>query len=202
MPPLIATLGLLSIARGAAFAVSGGERVTSFPEGFVLSLGQGDVLGIPAPFVVFAAALVLVAAALATTRQGRWIYAIGGNENASRLSGVPVERVKCAVYVTSGILAALGGILYAARFSSASSTAGRGYELSAVAAAVIGGASLSGGEGSVVGAFLGVFVLELLTRGLALLGVRPELYEIAIGLAILLAVAAEQFRRRGVRKSW
>ncbi len=195
LPPFIVTLGMLSIARGASYFLSGGRIISGLPEGLVAA-GQGAVGVVPVPVVVMLVAGLVAAVAMARTSFGRAVHAIGGNEAAATLSGLPVARIKLVVYALGGLFAGLAGLLYVARFGYGSSTAGAGYELQIISAVVIGGTSLSGGEGTVLGTLLGAAVMGLLTNGLTLLSVPEEYNQFVVGLVIILAVLADRFRRR------
>jgi erythritol transport system permease protein len=205
--PFIATLGTLYVARGAALLISGGA---TFPNlagrsdlgntGF-LSVGSGTALGIPAPIwlmLAFAAVGVLVAE---RTPFGRRVYAVGGNERAAELSGVRVSQIKFAVYVISGICAAMVGLIIAAQLGAAHPATGETFELNAIAAVVLGGTSLMGGRGSVGGTIIGAFVIGVLADGLILLGVS-EFWQIVIkGLVIVLAVILDQMQQQYMRRA-
>ena len=191
LPPFIATLGMLSVARGLAFAITGGETVRNLPESFLL-IGQGELAGVPTPVWVMLMFSVLVSYFLSSTVWGRYAYAIGGNEEAARLSGIPVGRMKLLFYAISGISAAIAGILYLARFGVGQSTAGLGYELDVIAAAVIGGVSLSGGRGAIVGVILGSILMGVLRNGLVLLNVSAYWQQVAIGAVIIFAVILDR----------
>lgn len=196
LPPFIVTLGMLSIVRGTAFLITGGHTIT-LPAGAALSrwLGEGGLaLG---PVTVPALALVLVVVAglhvwlMGQTALGRAIYAVGGNEEAARLSGVPVRRIKHFVYALAGLDAALAGCAYLGYYGTGQSTAARGWELDAIAAAVLGGASLSGGRGSVVGTCLGAVIFRALHKGLTMTG-ASSYEEVIIGLVVIVAVVLDQ----------
>ncbi len=194
LPPFIATLAMLSVGRGLALVLADGS-----PIGFPSSVsGLGDTLGgwLPVPVLVMAAAGLLTAVVLGRTFLGRGLYAIGGNEEAARLSGLPVRRQKAAVYALSGLFAAVAGIVLAARLDTAQPTAGQGYELDAIAAVVIGGASLSGGVGTASGTLVGALILAVLRNGLNLLSVSAFWQQVVIGAVIALAVLLDTARRR------
>ncbi len=198
LPPFIVTLGMLSIARGASYWLSEGRILSGLPEGFVAA-GQGFVGGwLPVPVAVMLAAGAVAAVAMTRTAFGRSVHALGGNAAAAKLSGLPVERLTLAVYGLGGLFAGIAGLLYVARFGYGSSTAGAGYELQIISAVVIGGTSLAGGEGTVLGTLLGAAVMGLLTNGLTLLSVPEEYNQFVVGLVIILAVLADRFRRRHV----
>lgn len=202
LPPFIATLGMLSIGRGLAYWITKGQQITSFGS-LNEYVGTASWLLVPLPVRVPAPVAVMVwlslAGALFLTRTvwGRRIYAVGGNETAAHLAGVNVDRVKVMVYTLAGFLAAVSGLLYVARFDYAGSTVGRGYELQVIAACVIGGTSLAGGRGSVVGAVLGAAIMGVLQNGMTLLDVPPDLVDMVIGTIIILAVTIDQMKKRG-----
>jgi len=191
LPPFIATLGMLSIARGLAYGITGGLTIRDLPAPF-LTLGQGALLGVPYPIIVLVAFAVLVGTMLRSTLWGRYAYAIGGNELATIYSGVRVGNLKLFYYGLCGFAAALAGVLYTARFGVAQSTAGFGYELDVIAAAVIGGTSLSGGRGTIFGVIVGSCLMGILRNGLVLLGVSAYWQQVAIGAVIILAVMLDR----------
>jgi ribose/xylose/arabinose/galactoside ABC-type transport system permease subunit len=195
LPPFIATLGMMSIARGLAFALTGGETIRNLPPEF-LSAGQGTFLAIPIPVIVMIICAVIVGILLKSTRSGRYIYAIGGNEQAALYSGVNVVRVKLLVYSLCGLSAGIAGVLFASRFGVGQSTSGLGYELDVIAAAVIGGVSLSGGRGTILGAMVGSLLMGILRNGLVLLNVSAYWQQVAIGLVIILAVVLDRKTKR------
>lgn len=200
--PFIATLGMLYVARGAAQLISNGETFTKIfgtdklgNTGFVPFLA-GTFLKIPMPIwimVLFAIAFSIV---LTKTPFGRWLYATGGNERATELSGVPIKRVQTRIYVISGICAAMVGLLLTADLPGATPQAGLFYELNAIAAVVIGGAALSGGRGTVRGTIIGAFVIGFLVDGLVIVGVDYFWQQVIRGAVIILAVGLDQFQQR------
>ncbi|MEI6946739.1 ribose ABC transporter permease [Paraflavisolibacter sp. H34] len=191
VPPFVATLAMLTIARGFTMLWTGGFPISGLGENFAF-LGTGWLLGIPVP--VWISGLIVVGAVVLTkkTRLGRYIYAIGGNENAARLSGININRIKLAVYTIAGALAAVGGIIVTSRLDSAQPNAGISYELDSIAAVVIGGTSLSGGKGSILGTVLGAIIIGVLNNGLVLLNVSPFWQQVVKGLVILLAVIIDK----------
>lgn len=193
MAPFIVTLGTLGIGRGFVYVTTGGWPLQGFSES-ALFLGQGYLLGVPTPVWVMILLLIVWHWILKRTTFGWYVYSIGGNEEAARLSGVPVLRVKTLVYVMAGLMAAIGGFLLTARLGLGEATAGLGYELDVIAACVIGGVSLSGGEGNVLGVVLGAALMGLLRNGLALLGVSGYWQQIVIGGVIILAVLIDRIR--------
>lgn len=191
LPPFVATLGMLSIARGLTMLYTDGHPITGLGSEFG-SLGAGHFLRVPMP-VWIAGALALVVGVLARrTRFGRHVYAVGGNERAAALSGLNVARIKVAVYTCGGALAGVAGLLTAARLDSATPNAGLGYELDSIAAVVIGGTSLNGGRGSIIGTVLGCLLIGVLNNGLVLLEVSPFWQQVIKGAVILAAVAIDQ----------
>lgn len=191
VPPFVATLAMLTIARGLTMLYTEGHPISQLGTGFA-QLGSGSWIGIPVP--VWIATGVVLAAHVMTrmTRMGRYIYAIGGNEEAARLSGIHIAGVKTKVYAIAGALAALGGLIVTARLDSAQPNAGTGYELDAIAAVVIGGTSLSGGRGSVAGTVMGAVIIGVLNNGLVLLNVSPFWQQVVKGSVILLAVIVDR----------
>lgn len=196
LPPFIATLAMLSAARGLALVISGGRPLTPIP-GVIQTLGSGDLFGfVPLPVVLMLVMWALTIGILRSTYPGRCMYAIGGNEEASRLSGINVSRQKLLIYTLSGFFAAIAGVLLAARLASAQPQAGFTFELDAIAAVVIGGASLSGGVGTASGTLVGALILGVLRNGLNLLNVSAFWQQVVIGVVIALAVMTDTLRRR------
>lgn len=195
MPPFIATLAMLSVARGLALVIADGRPIPV--DGWLATLGSGELFGfLPYPVLVLIAAAVATGLILRRTYAGRAMYAIGGNPEAARLSGIRVNRQQVLVYALSGMFAAVAGILLAARLASAQPEAGTGYELDAIAAVVIGGASLSGGVGTAVGTLIGALILAILRNGLNLLDVSAFWQQVVIGAVIAAAVLFDTLRRR------
>jgi ribose transport system permease protein len=191
VPPFVATLALLTIARGLTFLWTKGFPISNLGSHFDY-IGTGWFLGVPLP-VWISGFIVLIAVLLTRkTRFGRYIYAIGGNESAARLSGIHINKIKIAVYTIAGALAAVGGIIVTSRLDSAQPNAGVSYELDAIAAVVIGGTSLSGGRGSILGTVLGAIIIGVLNNGLVLLNVSPFWQQVVKGLVILLAVIIDK----------
>ena len=195
LPPFIVTLGMMSVARGAALLVTEGRPVSGFDEGF-RSIATGQIGFVPNP--VIATALIYAAAHVVLTRTafGRYVYAIGGNEEATRLSGVAVRLHKTLIYAVSGLMSALAAIILTARLNSAQPIAGIMYELDAIAATVIGGTSLMGGEGTLLGTLVGALIMGVLRNGLNLLGVSSFLQQIVIGAVIVGAVLIDTLLKR------
>jgi ribose transport system permease protein len=191
VPPFVATLAMLTIARGLTMLYTGGNPISSFDSAFTF-IGGGWFLGLPVP--VWIAALIVIVAIIVTKKikLGRYIFAIGGNENAAKLSGININKVKIIVYTIAGALAAVGGIIVTARLDSAQPNAGTSYELDAIAAVVIGGTSLSGGRGSIWGTVLGALIIGVLNNGLVLLDVSVFWQQVVKGAVILLAVIIDK----------
>ncbi len=195
LPPFIATLGMMSVARGAALMLSDGRPISGFPEA-LRALATGRVGGVPVPVLVMLAVYLVAHVVLSRTLLGRYTYAIGGNEEAAALSGIAVRWYKGAVYAISGLLSALTALVLVARLDSAQPIAGIMYELDAIAAVVIGGTSLLGGSGSVMGTLVGALIMAVLRNGLNLLGVSSYVQQVAIGVVIVVAVLVDMALRR------
>jgi ribose/xylose/arabinose/galactoside ABC-type transport system permease subunit len=190
LPPFIMTLGMMSVARGAALLATDGRPISGFDAGF-RSIATGRVLGVPAPIVLTLAIYAIAHFVLSRTRFGRYVYGIGGNEEATRLSGVNVRFHKTMVYVVSGLTSAIAAVLLTARLNTAQPIAGIMYELDAIAAVVIGGTSLSGGDGHLGGTLIGALTMGVLRNGLNLLGVSSFLQQLVIGVVIIVAVLVD-----------
>jgi ribose transport system permease protein len=195
LPPFIVTLGMLGIARGIVLVLTDASTVQPLPDSFG-NIANGDFLGLPNLLWMFAAVVGVTAFVLRRTVFGRYIYAVGSNPESARLSGVPVTRVLVAVYAIAGLLAAFGGVLFASRLNAGIPTAGTGYELNAIAACVIGGASLFGAKGGAFGAAAGALIVATLNNGGNLLAVNAFYLQIIIGALILVAVAFDQWQGR------
>jgi ribose transport system permease protein len=195
LPPFVATLGTLSIARGLTQLWTKGYPITGLGPGFNF-IGTGHILGIPMPVWISGTLVLLFTIAARQTVLGRYLYAVGGNEQAARLSGVNIRRVKLAVYSIGGLTAGIAGLVLSARLDSATPSAGFGNELDSIAAVVIGGTSLSGGRGSIVGTVLGCLIIGVLNNGLVLLEVSPFWQQVIKGLVILGAVALDKVSSR------
>ncbi len=192
LQPFIATLGTMMVFRGVTLYISNGVPASKLGEGLIGWIGRGYFLGIPIPVYVLIIIFLIFHYFLRNTTFGKRIYAIGGNEKAARLSGVNVENNIIYIYMISGILAALAGIILTSRVDSAVPTAGQGYELTAIAAAVIGGTSLAGGKGRAVGTIVGALIIAVIVNGLNLVGTSPYLQQIITGLVIIFAVIADR----------
>jgi ribose transport system permease protein len=195
IPAFIVTLAMMLIARGLAFRITGGESVAQLPDGFMW-LGRGADLGIPNAVLLM---LLLYAAAqvmMSRTTLGRYIYAVGGNAEAARLSGVPVQRILLLVYTVSGVLAGLGGLMTASLFKSGDPKFGSLAELYVVAAVVVGGTSLSGGEGKVLGTLIGALFIAVIENGMNLTNIDPFTQMIVLGAVILAAVLLDTLKKQ------
>lgn len=199
VPAFIATLAMMSIARGLANMITNGSQIIGFPTWFNLGAIIRHfgflTMTVAVMIVVFAVAILF----LRYRQEGRVLYAIGGNSEVARLAGINVRLTTVMVYMMCALLSGLAGILLAARLDSVQPSSGVAYELDAIAAVVIGGTSLSGGTGSVMGTIIGVLIIGVLRNGLNLLSVSPFLQAVIIGLVIVLAVAAETFKHRNAR---
>jgi erythritol transport system permease protein len=200
--PFIATLGLLYVARGAALLISNGSTFPNLVgsidhgnQGFPM-LGGGSILGVPAPVLILAVLAAIAAFVARSTPFGRRVYAVGGNERASRLSGVRVDRIKIAVYVISGVCAALVGLILTSELVAAHPASGETFELNAIAAVVLGGASLAGGRGTIAGALIGACVIGVLGDGMVMMGVSEFWQMVIKGLVIIAAVVLDQVQSR------
>jgi len=191
----IVTLGMLSMARGAVLVLTHGDSIRAIPDSFI-RVGLADIAGVPVPVVVLAVIAAAAHVVLTYTVFGRRVYAVGGNEEATELSGINVRRVKFFTYVISSTLSSVTGILFIARFRSAQANAGLGMELDAIAATVIGGTSLMGGQGSVLGVLIGATIMGVIRNGLVLMDVSAYLQELIIGAIIVLAATLDVVRSR------
>jgi len=199
--PFIITLGTMAIYRGIAFVLTKGQSVGAFPEAFrnLIRHDFGTGLSI-VPLGVMLLAALLGGIFLARMAAGRRVYAIGGNELASRYSGIRVERVKLGVFILSGLAAGLAALLSIGYYGAATSGDGQGYELNVIAAAVVGGASLSGGKGSALGALLGALVIQMISTGIVILGIDQNYSQIIIGAVVIIAVVLDQLNNWLARK--
>ena len=194
VPAFVVTLGSMSAARGVALMLTGGRSVSGFSTSF-LWLGNGSLAGFPFPAIIALALAALCAFVLRATVWGTYLYAIGGNSKAAWIFGIRVPLYQICVYVISGIVSAVAAVLLTSRLAAALPTAGTSYELDAIAATVIGGASLSGGSGTIYGTVLGAILIGVLRNGLSILNVSSYVQQILIGTIIVAAVAIEQARR-------
>ncbi len=195
LPPFIVTLGMLGIARGAVLVLTNANTVQPLPDAFG-QIANGSLLGLPNLLWMFVAVVAVTAFVLRRTVFGRYVYAVGSNPESARLAGVPVTRVLVAVYAIAGLLAAVGGVLFTSRLNAGIPTGGTGYELNAIAACVIGGASLFGAKGGAFGAAAGALIVGTLNNGGNLLAINSFYLQIIIGALILIAVAFDQWQNR------
>src|ERR671923_2467883 len=200
LPPFIVTLGMLGIARGVVLVLTDASTVQPLPDSFG-NIANGDFLGLPNLLWMFIVVVVVASFVLRRTVFGRYVYAVGSNPESARLAGVPVTRVLVSVYAISGLLAAIGGVLFTSRLNAGVPTAGTGYELNAIAACVIGGASLFGAKGGAFGAAAGALIVGTLNNGGNLLAINSFYLQIIIGALILAAVAFDQWQGRRSRGS-
>ena len=194
--PFIATLGMMTAARGLALIYSDGRPISKLSDEFNF-IGQGSIVGIPVPIILLLVVAIGARLLLNNTRFGRHVYALGGNEQAARVSGINVSRVKIGIYTFSGLLAGLGGMIVAARIGSGNPQLGTGAELDAITAAVIGGTSFSGGIGTVWGTIVGALIIGSLNTGLDLLNVSPFTQQVVKGVIIVLAIIIDERKNRG-----
>jgi ribose transport system permease protein len=195
LPAFIATLGMMTLARGTALSLCTGRPISGYSV-FIKFLGSGKVGGVFIPIIIMLVIYVIAYIILSYTQFGRNIYAVGGSAEASRLSGVNVGRTTLLVFIASGFLAGLAGVLLTGRLNSAQPTAGYNYEMDAIASAVIGGTSMSGGEGKVFGTLVGAVIIQILRNGLNLLNVSSYLQQIVIGIVIIIAVFVDVYRTK------
>ncbi len=193
VPSFITTLGMMSVARGLALTITRGQTIHGFPDSFRF-LGNGYIGPVPVPVILALLTVVVAHLVLTQTRFGRHVYAVGGNREAVRLSGINIVKVEWIVYAICGFTCFLGAIVLMGRLNSAQPIAGTGYELTAIAAVVIGGTSLMGGTGKITGTLMGALIIGVLQNGLTLLNVTSYFQQIIIGSVIVLAVLFDQFR--------
>ena len=196
LPAFIATLTMMSVARGLANITTDGQQVVGYPDWFTALATERHLGFLSATVGIFAALAIAAWVFLRYRATGRSLYAIGGSAEVARLAGIPVRKLTVAVYAASGLLAGVAAAVMAARLDSSQPSAGLGYELDAIAAVVIGGASLSGGIGSVAGTVVGVFIIGVLHNGLNLVGISPFIQQVVIGVVIAVAVTFDTLRRR------
>jgi ribose/xylose/arabinose/galactoside ABC-type transport system permease subunit len=195
VPPFIATLAMLIMARGIALAATAGQPIVR-SSGPYLSLGEGYIGPLPVPIGIMGLVLLASYFILNHTPMGSYLFATGGNEEAARLSGIKVSRIKVWVYIVSGFFSGIAGLVLAARLGSAQPNTGVGFELDAIAAVVLGGTSLMGGKGGIWGTLIGTFIIGVLNNGFNLLDVSPYYQLIAKGIIIVFAVLLDQFLKR------
>ena len=187
----IVTLATMTIFRGVTYVFTNGDPISGLGDN-ISFIGNNLVFGIPIPIILIVVVLFIAWYVLNQTRFGRYVYALGGNEDSARLSGINTDKIKTLVYVISGVTAAIGGIIVTSRIGSASPNAGMGFELDAIAAVVLGGTSLAGGEGKVTGTIIGALIIGVLNNGLNLMSVSPFYQLIVKGSVILLAVLLDK----------
>lgn len=194
VPPFIVTLGTMTIGRGLALILSKGRPVSNLSDSFNF-IGGGQVFGIPFPIIILIVAFIVCSVILQKTILGRYMYAVGGNEQAARASGIRVSNVKMWVYTICGVLSAMGGILLTSRITTGQPNAGAGFELDAIAAAIIGGTSTSGGTGTMTGTLIGVLLIGVISNGLDLLNVTSYYQQVVMGVIIIGAVVLDSLGR-------
>ena len=197
MPPLIATLGTLALFRGLAEGISQARSVRGYPEWFYI-FGQGEVLGVPTQLWILGAAFVAAALILGMTRWGRTVYAMGASESAARFAGLPVDRAKMVIYAASGFASALAGIIFVSRVSTTRSDMGVGLELDVITAVVLGGTSIFGGKGTIIGTALGLILIQALESGLSLAGVKGDGTIVLIGVVLIATLLVSNLTERRV----
>ena len=185
----------MTIFRGATLVFTNGTPISKLPEKFV-NIGNGKIGFMPIPVIITVIVLIIAIYVLSQTRFGRYLYALGGNEDSARLSGINTTKIKTLVYVISGFASSIAGVIIASRIGSASPNAGTGFELDAIAAVVIGGTSLAGGEGRITGTIIGALIIGVLNNGLNLMNVSPFYQSIVKGLVILIAVLLDKKSRK------
>jgi ribose/xylose/arabinose/galactoside ABC-type transport system permease subunit len=195
VPPFIVTLGMMTIGRGLALILSKGRPVSNLSDSFNF-IGGGNVAGIPFPIIVLIISFIVCSVVLKKTILGRYIYAVGGNEQAAKASGIRVNKVKMAVYTICGGLAALAGILLTSRITTGQPNAGVGFELDAIAAAIIGGTSTSGGTGTMTGTLIGALLIGVISNGLDLLNVTSYYQQVVMGAIIIGAVVLDSWNQK------
>lgn len=195
IPPFIATLGIMMVAKGLSLVISGLKPIYFTDSPGFYEIAMGSVWGIPSAVLILFGAAFVASLILTKTVLGRYTFALGSNEEAARLSGINVDAWKIAIYTLGGLFSGLGGVLMASRLNSAQPALGQGYELEAIAAVVIGGTSLSGGEGSILGTVIGAFIMSVLTNGLRILSIPQEWQIVIIGVIVILAVYLDIIRR-------
>lgn len=196
IPPFVATLGMLSAARGLTFIYNNGMPIPNLSKDFRGLVGTGDFFGVPSPVILLVVVFFVFWFILRYTTFGRYIYAVGGNEKSAKTSGISVKKIVFSVYVISGFLSALAGCIMAARTGSALPQAGVAYELDAIAAVVIGGTSLAGGTGSLIGTLFGVLIIGVINNGLDLMGVSSYYQQVIKGIIIVSAVLLDPSRKK------
>ncbi|MGI6175706.1 MAG: ABC transporter permease [Christensenellales bacterium] len=198
--PFVSTLGMMEVLRGLTFIVTGAHQVSGFPSA-VTWLGSANVLSIPVCFVIVVVLAVIISIFLNKTAIGREIYSVGGNKEAARLAGINIDKTLTITYVMSGALCGLAAVILVGRVGSTYPLAGVGYEMDAVAACVIGGASFSGGKGTMAGTLIGAIIIAQVKNGLNLLGASADVQQVVVGVVVVLAVMVDVLRTRNAEKS-
>jgi ribose transport system permease protein len=193
--PFIVTLALMTIWRGTAFVYTDGRPIWELPKEFS-TLGGDRILGVPIPTIIMFLVFIIAQIVLTKTKFGRYVYAVGGNLEAARLAGIKTNQILISVYIISGVLSAISGILLASRMNSGQPNAGLMYELDVIAAVVVGGTSLFGGRGTIIGTIIGSMLIAVLRNGLNLMNVGSYIQQVVVGVVILLAVLMDQLRQR------
>jgi ribose transport system permease protein len=199
IPPFIVTLGVMMMASGFAYLLSGGESVYQVPDSFVWLGREASFLGVPNAVFLMVLLYWVAHVMMSKTKLGRYFYAVGGNAEAARLSGVPVRRVRLLAYSLCGLLAGLGGVVMASQLKSGAPTYGQMYELYVIAAVVVGGTSLSGGEGRIFGTLIGAFIIAVIQNGMNLMNVESYTQKVVLGAVILVAVLLDKLKQGGFR---
>lgn len=194
MPPLIVTLSTMIIIEGVAFIISKGIPIFGFPQGFSI-LGQGYISIIPIPVIIMIVVLIIGSLVLNKTYIGRYFYSIGGNEEASRLSGIDVDKIKMLAYILSGLFAGIAGVILLSRTNSGQPTMGKGFEFDVLTAVVLGGVSVNGGVGKISNVISGILIIGVLNNGLVLMGVNTYIQSVIKGVVLLIAVAFDFIQR-------
>ncbi len=195
MPAFIVTLAMMEIPRGIALLYTGGYPMSGLPKSFSI-IGRGSIIGIQTPILIMFVVYILVYLLLNHVPFGRYVYAIGGNEEAVRLSGIKVEKFKMLVYVISGLTASISGVVLTSRLMSGQPNAGVGFELDAIAAVILGGTDIAGGKGHIIGTLVGAMILGVLNNGLNLMGVSPYTQKVLKGAIIILAIYISSSRQK------
>lgn len=195
LSPFITTLGMMSVARGLVYIATGAVAIYGAPDDFSL-LGQGVLGNIPIPLIILVVVAILAHIILSRTRLGRYTYAIGSNREAARLSGIPIGRYLTVIYILQGLLAGFAGMIASSRVASGQPNFGIGLELDVIAAVVVGGGSLFGGQGTIIGTLIGAFLIALIRNGSVLLDINIFYQNVIVGIVIWVAVIWDQFRRR------
>ena len=194
VPPFIVTVGMMGIAQGMALVITGGRPISGFDQAVVF-LGSGRIAGVPIPFIIMIVCYIIAYYVLHYTKFGRYVFIIGGNQEAARLSGINVDKFRIFVYIICGMTAGIASIIMTGRLNSANAIAGMGLQLDAIAAVIIGGTSFSGGEGFIVGTLLGAILMTIIRNGMNLLNVSSHYQQIVIGLIIIFAVMSDTLRK-------